>query len=166
MKLLQYTCRLLTASTLAFVFTITLALGTAFYQNDWAVASSSKLSSATYSQQVTLADASFEGRARGMGKNIQGKAQETRGNITGNPGDRAAGKAKQFEGQTRNTAEDVKDSGASLQERVEATAKNIQGKVQDAVGNVTGDPGDRAAGKAKQGESNVRNLVEDARGRS
>lgn len=166
MKLLRYTRRLLTTLTLAFVFTTTMALGSAFCQNDSALASSPKLSTnTTYSQQTALADASFEGRARAMGKNIEGKAQETRGNITGNPMDQVAGKSKQFEGQARNTTEDFKDTGASLQERAGATAKNIQGKVQDAVGSITGNSGDQAAGKIKQAEGNARNAVEDVRGR-
>lgn len=49
----------------------------------------------------------------------------------------------------------------SLEERAKATAKNIEGKLQEAVGKITGDPEDKAEGKAKQVESNVRNTVED-----
>lgn len=47
--------------------------------------------------------------------------------------------------------------------RVEAAAKNIQGKTQDAIGNITGDPKDQAVGKAKQAESRVRNAAEDVK---
>ena len=50
-----------------------------------------------------------EDRAKATAKNIEGKAQEALGNITGDPEDKAAGKAKQAEGQTRHAAEDVKD---------------------------------------------------------
>ncbi|MBD2567995.1 CsbD family protein [Anabaena lutea] len=51
----------------------------------------------------------------------------------------------------------------SLEERAKATAKNIEGKAQEAVGNVTGDPKDQAEGQAKQAESQVRHAVEDVK---
>ncbi|GET37015.1 CsbD family protein [Microseira wollei] len=49
----------------------------------------------------------------------------------------------------------------SLEDRAKATAKNIEGKAQEAMGNVTGDPEDKAEGKAKQAESELRHGVED-----
>jgi uncharacterized protein YjbJ (UPF0337 family) len=52
---------------------------------------------------------SIEDRAKATGKNIEGKAQEALGNITGDPEDKAEGKAKQAESQVRHAAEDVKD---------------------------------------------------------
>ena len=51
----------------------------------------------------------------------------------------------------------------SLEDRAKATAKNVEGKVQDAVGNVTGDPKDQAEGKAKQAEAKVRHAAEDVK---
>lgn len=51
----------------------------------------------------------------------------------------------------------------SLEDKAKATAKNIEGKAQEALGNVTGDPEDRAEGKAKQGESSIRHGVEDVK---
>ncbi|KAB8333249.1 CsbD family protein [Brasilonema bromeliae] len=51
----------------------------------------------------------------------------------------------------------------SLEDRAKATAKNIEGKVQEAVGNVTGDPEDKAEGQAKQAESQVRHGVENVK---
>jgi uncharacterized protein YjbJ (UPF0337 family) len=51
----------------------------------------------------------------------------------------------------------------SLEDRVKATAKNIEGKVQEAVGNVTGDPKDQAEGKAKQAEAHGRHVVENVK---
>jgi uncharacterized protein YjbJ (UPF0337 family) len=51
----------------------------------------------------------------------------------------------------------------SLKEKAKATAKNIEGKLQEAVGNVTGDPQDQAEGKAKQAEAKVRHTVEDVK---
>lgn len=53
---------------------------------------------------------STEDRAKATGKNLEGKAQEAMGNITGDPGDKAEGKAKQTEGEARHAKEDVKDS--------------------------------------------------------
>lgn len=37
-----------------------------------------------------------------------------------------------------------------IEDRVDATLKNVEGKVQEAVGEFTGDPKDQAEGKAKQ----------------
>ncbi len=51
----------------------------------------------------------------------------------------------------------------SLEERAKATAKNIEGKVQEAVGNLTGDEGDRVAGQAKQAEAASRHVKEDVK---
>lgn len=51
----------------------------------------------------------------------------------------------------------------STEDRAKATAKNIEGKAQEALGNVTGDPEDQAAGKAKQAEAEVRHATEDAK---
>lgn len=50
-----------------------------------------------------------------------------------------------------------------LDDKVKAAGKNIEGKAQEALGNVTGDPEDQAEGKAKQAESTVRNTVEDVK---
>jgi uncharacterized protein YjbJ (UPF0337 family) len=52
---------------------------------------------------------SVEDRAKATGKNIEGKAQEALGNVTGDPEDKAEGKAKQAEAQTSHAVEDVKD---------------------------------------------------------
>ncbi|MCP6762006.1 MAG: CsbD family protein [Fischerella sp. CENA71] len=49
----------------------------------------------------------------------------------------------------------------SIENRVEATAKNIEGKVQELVGEVTGNPQDKAEGQAKQAEANLRHTVEN-----
>jgi len=51
----------------------------------------------------------------------------------------------------------------SLKEKAQATAKNIEGKLQEAAGNITGDPQDQAEGKAKQAEAKVRHTVEDVK---
>ncbi|MEG4575870.1 CsbD family protein [Microcoleus sp. N3A4] len=52
---------------------------------------------------------SIEDKAKAVGKNIEGAAQEALGNLTGDPKDKAEGKAKQAEAQARHAVEDVKD---------------------------------------------------------
>jgi uncharacterized protein YjbJ (UPF0337 family) len=51
----------------------------------------------------------------------------------------------------------------SLKDRAKAAGKNVEGKIQETVGNVTNDPKDKAEGKAKQAEAKVRNKIEDAK---
>ncbi|MEB3220103.1 MAG: CsbD family protein [Nostocales cyanobacterium 94392] len=51
----------------------------------------------------------------------------------------------------------------STEDRVKATAKNIEGKAQEAMGNMTGDTEDQAEGKAKQAEAEARHTVENAK---
>lgn len=51
----------------------------------------------------------------------------------------------------------------SAEDRVKATTKNVEGKVQEFVGDVTGDPDQKAEGKAKQVESNVRHTAENVK---
>ncbi len=49
----------------------------------------------------------------------------------------------------------------SIEDRIKATAKNIEGKVQESVGEITGDPKDKAEGRAKQMEAEVMHAQED-----
>lgn len=51
----------------------------------------------------------------------------------------------------------------SIEDRVEATAKNIEGKAQEMIGEVTGDPKSTAEGKAKQNEAAARHSVENVK---
>ena len=51
----------------------------------------------------------------------------------------------------------------SLQDRAKAIAKNLEGKVQEAVGEITGDPQQKAEGKAKQVQAQAMNAVENAK---
>lgn len=51
----------------------------------------------------------------------------------------------------------------STEDRAEATAKNVEGKAQEAMGKVTGDPEDKAEGKSKQAEASAQHAVEDAK---
>lgn len=163
MNLFWQSYKLLASLALALMLVFATSFGVQS-QSSLAVASPIKLSDAVQPQLI-LADTSLGGRTEAVGKNIQGKVQETFGNITGNPSDQAAGKAKQAESQVRHSVENTKDFGRSANRRTEATGKNLAGKVQEAVGNITGNRGDQAAGKAKQAESGVRHAVEDLRNR-
>ncbi|MBD2559918.1 CsbD family protein [Nostoc sp. UIC 10607] len=49
----------------------------------------------------------------------------------------------------------------SAEKRVEATAKNIEGKIQEVVGEITGNPQDKTEGQAKQAEAQVTHTVEN-----
>ncbi|MBD2363216.1 MULTISPECIES: CsbD family protein [Nostocaceae] len=49
----------------------------------------------------------------------------------------------------------------SNEKRVEATIKNIEGKLQEGIGEITGNPSDRAEGKAKQVEAQVIHTTEN-----
>ena len=51
----------------------------------------------------------------------------------------------------------------SLENRAKATAKNVEGKVQESVGDMTGDTKNQAEGKAKQSEAKVRHAAEDVK---
>lgn len=53
---------------------------------------------------------STEDRAKATGKNLEGKAQEALGNITGDPKDKAEGQAKQVESQASHAKEDIKEN--------------------------------------------------------
>jgi uncharacterized protein YjbJ (UPF0337 family) len=101
-------------------------------------------------------------RVKAGAKDLEGKTQEAIGNLTGNVKNQTIGKAKQAEADVRNATEDFKDS-VKLPERVKAGANDLEGKTQEAIGNVTGDRKDQVVGKAKQVESKTRNLMEDAK---
>uniref|UniRef100_B8HNP5 CsbD family protein n=1 Tax=Cyanothece sp. (strain PCC 7425 / ATCC 29141) TaxID=395961 RepID=B8HNP5_CYAP4 len=49
----------------------------------------------------------------------------------------------------------------SLEERAKATGKNIEGKVQEGMANLTGDQEDKVEGQSKQVEAEARHTKED-----
>jgi len=49
----------------------------------------------------------------------------------------------------------------SIEDRAKAVAKNIEGKAQEALSNVTGDPQDKAEGQAKQDQAAAIHVQED-----
>ena len=49
----------------------------------------------------------------------------------------------------------------STEERIEATAKNIEGKVKEALGDLTGDAKTKAEGQAQQVEASAQHAKED-----
>jgi uncharacterized protein YjbJ (UPF0337 family) len=52
---------------------------------------------------------SLEDKAKAVAKNLEGKAQEAVGKVTGDKTDELAGKAKQVEASGRHAVEDAKD---------------------------------------------------------
>jgi len=99
-------------------------------------------------------------RADAIGKNIEGKAQELKGNITGDPQDQVMGKAKQVQSNAINVGEDIKDQ-VELSGRAKAKAKDSEGKAQELKGDITNSPQDQIMGKAKQAQSDGQNFIED-----
>lgn len=51
----------------------------------------------------------------------------------------------------------------AIEERLKATAKNIEGKLQEVAGEVSGNPEDKAAGKAKQAEASLEHEIENVK---
>jgi uncharacterized protein YjbJ (UPF0337 family) len=49
----------------------------------------------------------------------------------------------------------------SAEDRIKSTAKNVEGKAQDMVSEVTGDPKDKAEGQAKQAQAKAGHAIED-----
>jgi uncharacterized protein YjbJ (UPF0337 family) len=49
----------------------------------------------------------------------------------------------------------------SIEDRLKATAKNLEGKAQETLGEVTGDPEMQAEGKAKQVQASAMNMAEN-----
>ncbi|MBV9386353.1 MAG: CsbD family protein [Chroococcidiopsidaceae cyanobacterium CP_BM_ER_R8_30] len=49
----------------------------------------------------------------------------------------------------------------SLEERAKAVAKNVEGKVQEALSDITGDPKDKVEGQAKQDQAAAIHTKED-----
>lgn len=99
-------------------------------------------------------------KVQSITKDLEGKTQEAIGNITGDPKNQIIGKAKQAEADVRNAAEAIK---TNVPERVKSGAKDLEGKAQEAIGNVVGDRQNQIAGKSKQVESKTRNFLEDAK---
>lgn len=52
----------------------------------------------------------IKNRTKATAKKVEGKIEETAGDLTGNREAQAKGKAKQVEGDVRNTVEDSKDN--------------------------------------------------------
>ena len=51
----------------------------------------------------------------------------------------------------------------SFEKDMKATAKNMEGKAQETIGNITGDKKDQLAGKAKQAQASGEHAMEDLR---
>lgn len=101
-------------------------------------------------------------RVEATAKDLEGKAQEAIGNVTGDVKDQVVGKVKQATAATVNAVENIKDQ-AQMPERMKAGAKDLEGKAQEVIGNITGDRQDQAVGQAKQVESSTRSWFEDVK---
>lgn len=51
----------------------------------------------------------------------------------------------------------------SVENRAEAIAKNVEGKIQEAASEITGDPKDKIEGQAKQDEAAAIHAKEDVK---
>ncbi|MGF1577417.1 MAG: CsbD family protein [Cyanophyceae cyanobacterium] len=67
--------------------------------------SASSISAMIHQPHLQMA---FSNPFQGTAKDIEGKVQETYGNVTGDLGDQAIGKAKQLEGQAVNKANEMR----------------------------------------------------------
>ncbi|MCY7407809.1 MAG: CsbD family protein [Alkalinema sp. CAN_BIN05] len=115
---------------------------------------------------------SIQDKAKAAAKNVEGKIQETIGNVTGDSKDQLEGKAKQVEATARDKAADVGEridnatddaTNDGSADKAKAAAKNVEGKVQDTFGRLTDSPEDQLAGKAKQAEASVQNTAGDVK---
>ncbi|MGF1535463.1 MAG: CsbD family protein [Elainellaceae cyanobacterium] len=50
-----------------------------------------------------------------------------------------------------------------IDDRIDATAKNIEGKAQEMMGEITGDAKDKAEGRAKQAQAEGQHAVENVK---
>ena len=110
-----------------------------------------------FTAEVSLAQtqiATTMNRVEATTKNIEGKVQETFGNVTGNKKDQFMGKAKQAESKVRNAVEDIKDT--KWQPNSRAT-KNIEAKTEKAIDNSIVNPKYLPGGKTNDIKSESRN---------
>lgn len=108
-----------TGLTIMLAVTIAFDFGTAA---SWAATSRPQLVSSPQTQLATM------NRVEAIAKNLEGKAQEAIGNMTGDPQDQMMGKAKQAESQVRHTAENVTETLEPKE-----TAKSVTDSVTDAA---------------------------------
>jgi uncharacterized protein YjbJ (UPF0337 family) len=158
MNILKKFYRFLLASSSAILLTTVITFGLAIPHSLAATVSLSPLIS-PLSTYLSVPLASMN-RVEAMAKQVEGKTQEAIGNVTGSTEDQIMGRAKQLEGNVRSAAEDVKDSVTS-NNRVQAIQKNLEGKAQEQVGNLTGNQKDQFQGQMKQVGSSVLHVVED-----
>jgi uncharacterized protein YjbJ (UPF0337 family) len=78
------------------------------------------------------------GKAQVVTEDIEGKIQETAGNITGSPKDQMMGKAKQVESKARDAANAVDDVKDKMKGKSNAALKSAERKLQQTAGNTTG----------------------------
>lgn len=82
-------------------------------EESWAATSFSQLISSTHPQIAAM------NGIKAVTKDIEGKAQEAIGNVTGSTKNQVAGKAKQAESKVRNVAKDVKDKAKDVKKALD-----------------------------------------------
>jgi uncharacterized protein YjbJ (UPF0337 family) len=76
---------------------------------------------------------SIENRVKAAAQNVEGKAQEVAGAVTGNSEDEAAGKAKQAVAKVRDGIENVKDD---IVDKANQVAEKVQEGIEHAKDNL------------------------------
>jgi uncharacterized protein YjbJ (UPF0337 family) len=145
---------LLTIGLVSF-FSFTLVFGFAV-EKSWAANSFRQMLNLPHTPIATMES------VKAATKDLEGKTQEAIGNVMGDANNQIIGKARQAAAAAQKSTENIKN-GVKLPERVKANAENLEGKTQEAIGNLTGDRKNQIAGKAKQVESKTRSLMEDAK---
>jgi uncharacterized protein YjbJ (UPF0337 family) len=115
------------------------------------------LAANSLTQPISLASTQIAtlNRIEAITKNIEGKAQEAMGNLTGDKKDQVIGKAKQVESRFRNTVENIKDTNWPQKSKV--VQKDIEAKTEEAMDNSIVNPNYLPGGKTKDTEIQSRN---------
>ncbi len=116
---------LLTVGLISFL-SFTLIFGITI-DNSWASDSLNHLGSSSQTQ-ISSRIASMDGM-KTITKDIEGKAQEAIGNVTGDRQNQLAGKAKQVEAKVRNAVEDAKNKSKEFVNKVDNKAKNVNNAI-------------------------------------
>lgn len=76
---------------------------------------------------------STEDRAKATAKNIEGKAQEMVGEITGDPEQQVEGQEKQAEAEAHQSVENVKEQAKQAESKARQSVKNAKNKAQESL---------------------------------
>ena len=116
---------LLTVGLISFL-SFTLIFGVTI-ENSWA-SSFDHLASLPQTQ-IAVPFASMDGM-KAITKDIEGKAQEAIGNVTGDRQNQIAGKAKQVEAKVRNAVEEAKNNAKEFVNKADSKAKDVNNAIK------------------------------------